>query len=285
MPFKGKGIVPADRDFLVEDLPQTRKKQFFVFFKEEWRLLLRLAFLFLLLFAPYLGISAFEGYYLAYNEGADALAFSLINESVKAVCLILPFLGFGGLCQVHRRMCLGEGVMFWKDFFSGFSLRWASFGFLIGLGHVGMVYLSSLSSAFAYAGVFYFVLLGILDLAVLPILGFSYSQLPYYDLTKSGGYMRNGVKFVIKYYPWILLFSIFPLGLDTLHFIPNLPLALYDALLALFSMLSPIYCLAFFSFALDKFDKHLNQTAYPSLYRKGLSKEAKNKDIEILDKE
>ena len=282
MLFKKKGVVPANRDFLAEDLPPTRKKQFLIFFKEEWRLLLRLAFLFLLLFAPYLGISAFEGYYLAFNEGADAFSFSLINEGVKAICLALPFLGFGGLCQVHRRLCLGEGVMFWKDFFSGFNLRWACFGLLIGLGHVGMVYLSSLSSAFDYAGVFYFVLLGILDLVLLPILGFSYSQLPYYDLTKSGGYLRNGAKFVIRYYPWILLFSLFPLAFDILHLIPNMPLALYSVLLALLSMLSPIYCLAFFSFALDKFDKNLNEASYPSLYRKGLCRQINNKDGETL---
>ncbi len=274
MLFRKKGVVPSNEDFTKDDLPADRKEQFFDILKEEWKLLLLLCFFLLFLFAPYLGVTIYGQYYLSAHQEVDYLAYSMMFETIKAVSLILPFSAFGGLSKVYRRLYLGEGVLFWKDFFEGWHILFALFGLLYGATGMLLVYLSSLSGSFPFAGVFYFLVLGAFCLLVYPWLCFSLAQLPIYSYSRVKGYFVNGSKFALKHFLWMFLFALLPLAHHLLGFIP-LPLVAYDLILCLFAFLSPIYELAFSGFAISKFDLYLNKENYPSLYRKGIKEDKK----------
>ncbi len=270
MLFKKKGIIPAERDFLKSDLPASRNKQFWDILRHEWKLIAGLSFLFLLLFAPYLGSNIYEEYYLASYNGEDRLGYSLMFEATKSFCLLLPFGGLGGLMAIYRRLYMGEGILFWRDFLHGVNWFNLCFGLFYGLTNVFLVYLSSLSGSFPYAGFFYFLALGLFYLVCLPLCLFVSMEFPYYALANWRGYFVNASRFVIKYYGWVFLFSLYPLSIKLLGFIPGLSLPVYDLIKIFMIFLLPLYMLALFGFATDKFDLHLNQEHYPSLYRKGL---------------
>ncbi len=282
--FRKKGVTPANKDFTKEDLPRDRKEKFFMILKEEWKLLLLLCFFFLLLFSPYLGVSIYSQYYLSTNENIDRLAYSMMFETIKAVTLILPFSAFGGLSKVYRRLYLDEGVLFWKDFFDGRHILFALFGLLYGAIGMLLVYLSSLSGSFSFAGVFYFLVLGAFCLLIYPLFCFSLAQIPFYSYSKVKGYFSNGSKLALRYFPWMFLFSLLPLAHYLLGFIP-LSLISYDIILCLLAFLSPIYELAFSGFAISKFDLHLNKDNYPSLYRKGVKEDKENESEETKEAE
>lgn len=283
MLFPRKGAVPANKDFTKDDLPLGRKEQFFRLLKEEWKLLLSLCFLFLLLFSPYLGATIYGRYYLSARGESDPLAYSMALETIKAVALILPFLAFGGLSKVYRRLYWGEGVLFWKDFFEGMHFLFALFGLLYGGSGMLLVYLSSLAGSFSFAGVFYFLFLGAFCLLLYPWFCFSLAQLPIYSYGSAKGYFLNGGKLALKHFLWMFLFALLPLSHHLLGFLP-LPLLCHDLILCLLAFLTPIYELAFSGFSLAKFDRYLNKENHPAFYRKGL-KEEKSEDEEKEESE
>ncbi len=283
MPFHKKGVIPSEKDFTKDDLPSDRKEQFFRILKEEWKLLLLLCFFLLLLFAPYLGVTIYSQYYLSAHAEADQLAYSMVFETIKALSLILPFSAFGGLSKVYRRLYLGEGVLFWKDFFEGWHILFPLFGLLYGAVGMLLVYLGSISGSFSFAGVFYFLALGAFCLIVYPLFCFSLAQLPLYSYSHVKSYFSNGSKFALKHFLWMFLFALLPLTHYLLGFVP-LPLVAYDIILFLLGFLTPVYELAFAGFALSKFDCYLNKENYPTLYKKGL-KEDKNERKKKEDNE
>lgn len=261
--FKKKGITPKETDFTKNNLPSSRKQQFLILFKNEWKLMILLPFFFLLLFSPYLFIFILNQTWIINNPTKDPFSFNLLSEGIKTICVIVPFLGFGGLCEVHRYLALNEGVLFWKDFFKGFNLKWVLFGLLFGSINIVLVLLSS-------TGIFYFIVLGLFCFVVYPIMCFTAIQTPYYNL-KFNGYISNGLKFTIKYFPYMFLFSLYPLIPRLLSFIPNMPIIVYDTIIVVFMFLSPFYALMLYSFCLDKFDENINKINYPDFYRKGLN--------------
>ncbi len=270
MLFNKSGITPKTKDFTKDDLPSSRRKQFFLLFKHEWKLMIILPFFFLLLFAPYLGITILEQVYSVNHLDKDLFNFELMSEGIKTICIILPFLSFGGLVEIHRHLSLNEGVLFWKDYLKGFNLKWLLFGLLFGVNNVILVLLSSIAGAFSYAGVFYYIVLGLFCLVIYPIMCFACIQTSYYTLNFKG-YLSNASKFVIKYYPYMFLYSLYLLIPNLLAAIPNMPIFIYDTIIVIFMALSPIYALSLYSFCLDKFDENINKDNYPSFYRKGLN--------------
>ncbi len=271
MLFKKKKIVPADRDFSKSDLPSSRKKQIWDICKHEWKLLFGISCLFFLLFVPYLGCNFYEEYFFASYDGADRLSYSLAFETTKAFCLLLPFGGLGGMMAVYRRLYMGEGVLFWRDFLHGINWFNLFFGLVYGVINVFLVYLSSISGSFAYAGFFYFLLLGLLCLVLLPLFLLVSMEFPYYSLPNWKGYFGNASRFLVKCYGGLFLFMLYPLGIRLWGFIPGLPLVVYDIVKTFLIFLLPLYVLVLFGFTTAKFDIHLNKEHYPTLYRKGLS--------------
>ena len=261
--FKKKGITPKEADFTKNNLPSSRKQQIFFLFKNEWKLMILLPLFFLLLFSPYLFIFILNQVWIINNPTKDPFNFNLISEGIKTLCVILPFLGFGGLCEVHRHLSLNEGVLFWKDFIKGFNLKWVLFGLLFGILNLLLVLLSS-------TGIFYFIVLGLFYIVLYPVNCFAATQTHYYNL-KFSGYVSNGVKFAIRYFPQMFLFSLFPLIPRLLAFVPNMPIIIYDTVIAIAILLSPIYAIILYSFCLDKFDENINKTNYPNFYHKGLN--------------
>lgn len=270
MLFKKKETINKASDFLRNDLPSSRRKQFFLLFKYEWRLFILLPFLFLLLFLPYFGLDILKQIWTINNPDTNAFNFELVTEIIKAFLVIIPFLGFGGLCEIHRHLSLNEGVLFWKDFIQGFNFKWVLFGFIYGVLNVILLLLSSLSTLLSYGAIFYFIALGIFFLIIYPIFIFSCTQTSYYTLTFKG-YFSNGYKFALKNYPFMFLFSLYPLLPRLLFLIPNLPVFIYNTIVVIFMAFSPIYAFMLYSFCLDKFDENINKDNYPSFYRKGLS--------------
>lgn len=270
MLFKKKGIVPADHDFVKSDLPSSRRKQLWDILRHEWKLLLGVSCLFLLLFVPYIGCNFYEEYFFASYDGADRLSYSLAFETTKAFCLLLPFGGLGGLMAVYRRLYMGEGVLFWRDFLHGINWFNFFFGLVYGASNVLLVFLSSLSGSFPYAGFFYFLLLGVLCLILLPLFLLISMEFPYYALPSWRGYFGNASRFLVKCCAGFFLFMLYPLGIKLLAFIPGLPLVIYDIVKAFLIFLLPLYVFVLFGYTTAKFDIYLNKEYYPALYRKGL---------------
>ena len=117
-------------DFTVDDLPNSRGKQFFDIFKNDWKTLLLLGIILFLFSLPFLTVEFIHWFITSNlptqlrNQGIDdATIYSSLQltEVFYEVALILTNLiitiPLAGTANVLKRLVHGEGVLFKDDFF------------------------------------------------------------------------------------------------------------------------------------------------------------------------
>lgn len=297
--MKAEERLAKNPDFLAEQLPSSRRRQFFDILKNEWRTLLFLGAVLCLFYLPFLishiaeagfmngSAEAMRAELMAQGKSEEEIASSvkaqmssihLLFNGVNILCFMVFSFGLAGASRVIKCLCFGEGVLLKSDFIAGIKKYWKSFllvGFFAGLFFFLVSYVSaSLRSFSSGMSVLSGLTTGFFYALIVPILLFSLSQATLYGLPFFHS-LANSVRFTLIRYHWTLLFALFVYGLSLIALIVY-PLFMILAYLGAVLLLLPVFELAFHLYSLSLFDLYINEGNYPSIYRKGLyTKEGK----------
>ena len=281
----------AKQDFLEENLPQTRKDQFFDILKNQYKVVLLTGLMLLLFFLPILAFSIFKSImigkaYAVYELGEatieqvnDAVIFNtLIFDGVNLLLYPILFAGVSGVLRVIRQLVFGEPVVFRFDFNKGIKDNFKTF-LLIGL----FVALLKLLISFIVIGfgfnpyikvaayaILYAVLLP--PLFVMSAYSVIYANKFFTSLKQSFLlYLRGSWKFLgmilVIIVPYILLEEFF--SYVTFR-------QIIYCVLIVFAL--PLVILISFMVMFETFDKLINIRLFPEIWRKGLYVSEKEKE-------
>ena len=134
---------PAKKEFSLDDLPETRGKQFLDFFKTRPLLFLQTGLVILLFALPFL-LTFLVKYYAILlpasktMEEVEYLSFykttTLVFDLFYGISFFFIFVTLAGIGRIIRQWAWGEGIYFWHDFKKGikqnikvFSIYWFLF--------------------------------------------------------------------------------------------------------------------------------------------------------------
>lgn len=287
----------AKTDFLEENLPQTRKEQFFDLLKNQYKVIFFVGLMLLLLFIPDLVKNALKDVmndkiHIALKEAAITQEQAnsgkfitwLISSAIDLVLYPIVFTGILGLLRVIRQMIYGEPVVFKYDFSIGYKENFKSgllLGFLVGLTKFvfDLVIVSFASSAVIQVLAYVIFLLILLPMFIVCAF---YSVIYKNRIGRSLGhsfllYLKGSWRILLVMVVGILPFLLLDL---LLNWVPVKQFIF--AILLLFFI--PLVLLAGFMVMNFVFDEAINIAQYPSLYRKGLYI-SKEEEKQLLEKQ
>ena len=294
--MKRKDKAAKTPDFLIEQLPSTRRKQFFDIVKNEWRTLLALGAALFVFFLPFIISNICEAGFM--NGTAEAIrqemgsegktaeeiasrvqnqmtSIHLLFNGINILCFMLFSLGLAGASRIIKCFGFGEGVLFKSDFFAGIKKYWKAFllcGFFAGLFYflISYVYavLNPAGQESAGINILSGVTIGFYYAIIVPLLLFSLAQATLYELPFFKN-LANSLRFTIVRYHFTAIFALVIYGVSLLTMIVY-PVTMILSFAAFIVLLAPFFALAFHLFALSLFDRYINEDHYPSIYKKGL---------------
>lgn len=265
------------KDFLASDLPKNRYELFFDILKNQWRSLLILAVIILLLFLPIILLRFFNLVMInsvikngdSTNLRAEVfntfIGYSFINFIVVVAIGIL----FGGVARIYKKLAFNEGFFLGADFIRGVKENFKDFFWLfLTYGFLNML-LEILCMNYMLDNNYLYYFFKVLNYAtLLPILGVSMTLCALYSdsfIVKINSSIRIYIKNLFK----ILLAVI----------IVFIPLALLFINSSIFQLFAPIvYSFIYFPFGYlifvltlnSLFDKDINEKNFPDLVGKGM---------------
>lgn len=271
-------------DFTVNDLPLTRRSQFFDIFKHEWKTLLLIG-LFLLLFSiPYLTIDFFHWFTKvnlpAQLESAGHTEDEIIRtlqyaemlyELLLVPATIIVIIPIAGVARVFKRMIHGEGVLFKSDFLEGIKinvLHYILLAFIYSLmrfiTQFIYIYIGNVTLSEIIRGVSAGILYGLF----LPILIIMFVEDAIYKMSFWTNF-KNSYQIAIRSILIMWVFSFLIFGIYFLRYVQNIILreGICTILILVFA---PLYLLAISLYTMSRFDLFINQEHYKEIYRKGL---------------
>lgn len=266
----------AEKDFLASDLPRNRWILFGDILKNEWKTVLILGFVFLLLGLPFV----FSHYYyllmvnrIVGSESPsiqDVRTVSLVYYAINLGILLLVGVFFGGVQRICKRMAFGQGYLFGGDFLEGIRENWKENLLRFGIhgllellfGFASLLVLSEPILAYVLKGFLY----GILRPAFLLSLfvGAIYSD-PF------GRKLYVSIQIFLKYLPYALLAYAMLCWPSLLFLIGNTFVQLFLPMILSF-VSAPLGFLGAALLMNHVLDKAVNSSSFPELVRKGLSK-------------
>ena len=268
----------AANDYSIADLPPNRWRLFLLVIREEWKTLVVMGFVFLLMALPL--ILSHYHYLLVVNRitsGSDpsvqgVLTATLIYYAVNFGILLIVSVFFGGVQRIFKRMSLGQGFLLGGDFLEGIRENWKEnlprFG-IHGLLEFGLGYLSYLILLNLSQPILFYVLRAVLFGILRPaffvglFLGAIYSD-PFFRKFSAS------IIVFLKYLPLAM-------GAYALICWPSFFFLIGNGFVQLFlpMILSFLFTpIGYFGGALlmnRAFDSAINKNAFPELYRAGLS--------------
>lgn len=283
-----KKIKFAQKDFTASLLPKTRRQQFSDLFKTEILTLLKMGFILLVSFLPYIFVAIFTGLTLASNakelleqgysklEVNELLAASItIFALFRCATLLIPFIVLAGVARINRLMIYNEGVLFFKDFIRGIKDNFMSF-FLTGLILLLLVftlevfgYYVSGSGLGNGALVLNAIAIGLVFLLIVPILMTNLVQSSIYSLSFVKGLINASRVFVRSIFV-SFAFALLPFTMFLLSSFNSLPIMWYATITTVVVFVSPVYLLGIHIYFVSRFDTLINIKYYPDIYKKGL---------------
>ena len=271
-------------DFSIDDLPLTRKKEFFDILKNDWKTLIFIGLILLFVSIPYLAIDVIHWFIKAnletqlYNDGGTVETVTqamklteIIYEASLVPTTLLIAIPLSGVARILKRLVHAEGVLFKNDFFDGIKMNVGQFLLLMFIYSVlrfltQFVYIMT-SDIEIISMISLGVSTGILYVLFVPILLFMFAESSIYKI-KFWINFKNSYQLAINSILVMLLFSFIIFSVYFMRFInhPILRIGL-DSLLIL---LSPLYLLSLSLFTMSKFDIFINKDNYKDIYRKGL---------------
>lgn len=271
-------------DFLVNDLPLTRRAQFFDILKHEWKSLLLIGFFLFLFSIPYLTIDILH-WFIKINLPAQlesngytkeqiiqALQYTeMLYELLLVPATLIVIIPIAGAARVLKRMVHGEGVLFKADFLEGIKLNILHYllltlfyALLRFISQFIYIYIGNLVLSEIVRGVSAGILFGLF----VPILLFMFAQDAIYKLNLWINF-KNSAQLTIRSILVMWVFSLLIFSVYFLRLVQNIILkeAICTILILVFV---PWYLLALSLYTMSRFDIFINQEHYKEFYRKGL---------------
>ena len=263
-------------DFLVTDLPSNRKELFFDILKNQWRNLLILSLIFLLLFLP-LVISRYYNLIIIndiINSGSDdagalVFNFSIGYNFVVFIILIVVGIFYGGIARIYKKLAFNEGFFLGADFVKGIKENFKDFIFFFALyGFLNLI-IETLCINFLLENNYLYYFFKVINYAtLLPIFGICLSLGSIYTdsvFKKIKVACRIYIKYLFKILLMLAVF-ILPLALLLINstsiqlFVPLVYTILYF----------PLAYLVFILLLNSIFDEVINKKNFPNLVGKGM---------------
>ncbi len=273
MPRKQKA---AEKDFLASDLPRNRWIMFGDILRNEWKSLLILGLVFLLLCLPL--ILSHYYYLLMVNQIVsgenpslqEVRTASLVYYAINLGLLVIIGVFFGGIQRIYKRIAFGQGYLFGGDFLEGIRENWKENLLRFGIhgalellfGFASLLVLPQPILSYVLKGFLY----GILRPAFLVglFVGAIYSD-PF------GRKSYVSILIFLKYLPYALLAYAMLCWPSLLFLIGNSFVQLFLPMILCF-VSAPLGYLGAALLMNYVLDKAVNASSFPELVRKGLSK-------------
>ena len=288
---KRRQIEERKTDFTAKEMPHTRRQIFLDLLKNQKRQMVSLSMLLFVFLLPLVvDILLFNMYIIGIDVGQEGYAstvFSLIFYMmiIAIPCVMIGFVGLGGLAHVCKNIAWQNAVLFGPEFFAGIKKNWKQslvFGFIWGIS-LFLLVVGCLFMVRTQAGsdqpwvqsvgiglcITQFVILSIICVYAL-----TYSC--YYQNTIWQVFRNSFVFFVAKFFKNLALFVLttgLVVGLMFVDFIAQIVIIIVIAFLSSFMMI------AWTLLSHEAFDQYINKQNYPDYYKKGLyiSEEDKEK--------
>lgn len=269
---------PAKKEYGINDLPLTRKDQFFDLIKTRFSLFLEIGGILLLFATPFLFAFIIKYFVILKNaepnlNADEFLAFKkfiyLIFDGIYCLCFLLIFTALAGIGRIIKEWVWGKGVYFWHDFIKGIK---ENFFLYLGLWFIFSIFF--LINEFLYIYIdndIVYILFGGFSMLLLPLLMMIMSQSVIYN-SPFNERVRNSFFYLVKKPFVTLLFLLFPYAILSITIIHLLIVEFFVFALA-FLLFCPFYIVGWYLFSLSLFDEYTNKEFYPSFYKKGLREE------------
>ncbi len=269
-------------DFLLTQLPQTRRDQFFFVLKNQFWSFFLIGLLLMLSLLPIIVSVYFQnvfemGFEDLYATGEltkaeyDSAMFYLIIlfSGINTVLLSIFAICLSGANRVVRQIVMGEGVLFGSDFKLGIKQNYLNtFLILLFLGII-LTLVRFLSTFFLqyYIGLPLYIIFVIL---VVPTFFLALVFTSIYDANVFQC-IFNSIKLYIHYWWQYLLAGIAFVGvIYGFSHLQTLPILLLFIHIALALFVLPIYILFMYELSTSLFDKYINKDNFTEYYLKGL---------------
>ena len=280
----------AKADFQVSGLPQTRREVFSDVLKMHWRSFVGFALLFLLFTVPFHVLAIREDIIqinlmgnfadMTSEQQKSAVIEVLSVKNMSAVLNILSFsllsVFISGMLRVIRQYSWEENVFFGYDMVEGIKQNIGQvfpMFLLVGIINSFAVYAYNYSTVTSNASLVVLLAMAVFAVVIigLPTLAYALVAVSLYNHTLIGNIKLGAV---MAFKAPIRSFSI--LALFLLPFapalVPNLMCHAIGRLIG--SICMPVPFLAWYLFALDRFDEVVNKTKFPSLVGRGTNDHA-----------
>lgn len=286
-----KETVPAN-DLKIEQLPNTRWKVFLDLLKNRKRDMTKLSMLLFVFLLPLVvDILIFNQYILlaSYNEDAAVAAstvFSLILYMmiISIPCVIIGFIGLGGLCYSLKNIVWQEGSIIGPDFFTGikknfkhsilFGLVWSLSLFLVVVGSIFLLRTRADSDMpWVHSVGVGLCIVQFIVLSIICVYALNYTV--YYQNSFREVFKNSMIFFTAKFFKNLLLFAVTTgliVGLMFVDFIAQI------VVIVLIAFISSFMMVGWTLLSHSAFDQYINKENYPDYYKKGLYQVIPNKE-------
>ena len=271
----------ADKYFSEDRLPANRFYQFLDISKNRFTIMLMLGLWFLLFFIPLFALillrdSMISSIYAECDPGSNEftareLQAEMLYSFLRVIGLMIFFIGLCMELKIIKRLIFCEPIFWKEDFAEGIKENWKYFllvSFTIGLMGVLRAYLTFLLGR----GIVYYAVSAVDFVILIPYL-LTFVMLSYIYNESVFLRMAHSFNIFIKSFIFVLPLSALLFATKFLRCITTLPLLKYAIILILVAFVLPFYCLGFFELEFWFFDKYINKTNFPSIYRIGLKKQ------------
>ena len=279
----------ASRDFTADMMPQTRKAVFIDVLKLHWSTFLKMGLLLFVAYLPVLCTGFLQNVYeiralgdLGGNATLEDVQKVLLDivflRSVSAIITTAFLTLFGvflsGVLRVIRQFAWEEIVFFWRDIWTGIKQnkgQLAAIFAVIGMQNLVSIYLTGTGQVTANQSMSLLgtIFAGTSILLFAPVWAFMCVQISIY----SNSFLQN-MKLGFAVYAKSIVKTILTLAVLALPWIisliPNVWYQLIGQVVGVF--LLPIALLAWFLYAFNLLDQHINPAFFPEIIGKGLYK-------------
>lgn len=278
----------SEKGVSVNDLPSTRREQFFFILKHNFSMILVVGLMFLISFVPFVVCFFLKDIIMAQvanNLSANGATYSqlLLNELLvnsifvlsSFITFVFPALAFSITYRIYRNLAFDEGVLFKDDSSEGIKLNFKntykvfcfiSFSLLalFAIKFLCSYYLSGTVSSLTYN-----IFVGLFDLTIIVCLTVLALNTLYNIKVLSS--IKSSIVFMSKGILISLAIFIILISLNVAFYFASFLIDI--VIIAVFLLLIlPLVVLAHYLFSLYLFDENINHK-YPEIKYKGLFKE------------
>lgn len=273
------------KEFDKNDLPSTRKEQFFDLLRHRFFFLLGLGVILFLFFIPFfasiiykdLAILGINQSNMEESEKSSSLLFiSLLFSFLTILGSLIFSIGLAGVMKLLKQLIYDEPIFFKDDFFLGIKENFKYY-LLLSL-FFGLLNLLSNTISILFDNILLIkIIFPALNFALFyPVIFVAFFLASTYS-NKLFATLRSSLLIYIKHFPSILLCFVLVYGASFYQYID---IMLLKYLLIVFTLLLylPILLLASYLNQIRIYDYLINKDQFPSYYLKGLSSFYQNEE-------